>query len=302
MCSRSFRCVVLLTAAALAGCSSAPPPAAVGGTALCADPHSEPDVVEDLRQIRRFEQEAHKLVEADTLTNMSDLRKQLGRKQCKLKLLPRPKAAMTPAEIYRKCRGGTLMVGTVYKCKRCPRWHASLASGFVISASGAAVTNYHVLDKDDQRGMIAMTYGGKVFAVKEVLAASKSNDVAIVQLDVGEARLEPLALSPDVPVGTPVCVISHPSRALWSLTCGHVSRYVMGRKGRANMPLMIITADFARGSSGGPVLDDRGAVAGLVASTRSIYYSVTKEKKENLQMVIKNCIPAASVIKLIASP
>jgi len=62
---------------------------------------------------------------------------------------------------------------------------------------------------------------------------------------------------------------------------------------------MAVTADFAKGSSGGPLLDACGNVAGMVASTTSIYYGTEKGQKDNLQMVLKHCVPAASILKLI---
>jgi hypothetical protein len=37
----------------------------------------------------------------------------------------------------------------------------------------------------------------------------------------------------------------------------------------------------------------------VVSSTSSIYYSVENGKKENLQMVVKNCIPVESIRELI---
>ena len=64
--------------------------------------------------------------------------------------------------------------------------------------------------------------------------------------------------------------------------------------------MMTITADFAKGSSGAPVFDDRGNVAAMVASTSSVYYTQTKDTQKNLQMVFKQCVPAASILKLIA--
>ena len=61
-----------------------------------------------------------------------------------------------------------------------------------------------------------------------------------------------------------------------------------------------ITADFARGSSGAPVLNEAGAVVAVAQSTRSIYYDEKEGRPENLQMVVKQCVPARYVRELIA--
>jgi len=66
--------------------------------------------------------------------------------------------------------------------------------------------------------------------------------------------------------------------------------------------MMAVTADFARGSSGGPAFNDCGNVVGFVCSTSSVYYKVGQGRKDDLQMVFKNCVTAASVLKLIKRP
>jgi S1-C subfamily serine protease len=62
---------------------------------------------------------------------------------------------------------------------------------------------------------------------------------------------------------------------------------------------MAITADYAKGSSGGPVLNARGEVVGMVSSTNSIYYTREKGQNQNLQMVIKSCVPVGAISKLL---
>ena len=85
------------------------------------------------------------------------------------------------------------------------------------------------------------------------------------------------------------------------MTHGMVSRYnmIMETKHKKAGKRMTITADYAKGSSGAPVFNRKGQVVGVVSSTSSIYYSVENGKKENLQMVVKNCIPVESIHELI---
>ena len=224
------------------------------------------------------------------------LAEQLKRKSCHIDLIPPAAEPVPAAEFYTRLRRSVLVLAAPYKCTHCEKTHLNTAAGFALNATGACVTNYHVVAKT--RSLFAMTAEGTVFRVKEVLAASEVDDVAIVQLD--GAVTTPLPLSPGAPVGTRIRVISHPDGGYYALTEGVVSRYFVvdsGKLGRA--PFMAVTADYAKGSSGGPVLDDSGAVAGMVASTRSIYDEEHRGRQEDLQMVIKECVPVASILKLV---
>ena len=89
-------------------------------------------------------------------------------------------------------------------------------------------------------------------------------------------------------------------RLLGHLPAGIISRYQKTKRANKIVPMMTITADFAQGSSGAPILDDRGRVVGLVTSTSSVYYPAKNGKKEQLQMVFKQCVPGASILKLIS--
>ena len=77
-----------------------------------------------------------------------------------------------------------------------------------------------------------------------------------------------------------------------------VSRYNAFRENNRNVRRMSITADYAKGSSGAPVLNNNGEVIGVVSSTNSIYYNKVKGREENLQMVVKNCIPINALRRL----
>ena len=112
--------------------------------------------------------------------------------------------------------------------------------------------------------------------------------------------LHALPLNPDAPPGTPVTVISHPRQNFYTLTQGYVSRYFKRRSPNGKIiSQMAITADYAKGSSGAPLFDDKGNVIGLVKATSSLYGSIKDGNKENLQMVLKHCAAAQSILDLI---
>ncbi len=245
-----------------------------------------------------FQKGLESLYNAKKTTALKELNLQLDRAITNVKI---PKAAgikLPPGKFYNHCKPSVFMVGRLYKCNKCTKWHVSSASGFAINSSGVIATNYHVVDNNDGATMGAMDHTGKTYAVAEVLAANKADDVALLQLR--DARLTPLPLANKAPVGSAVNVISHPDGRYFTMTRGDVSRYFLSRsKGGGKAERMAITADYAKGSSGAPVIDNTGAVVGMVSSTSSIYYNQTGGKKENLQMVIKSCVPVEAIRRLL---
>jgi S1-C subfamily serine protease len=270
--------------------------------ALAADPGI--NAIDDAAVDDRILSQIQKLTEEKRAVKGSVLMEQLQRTRCHLSL---PEASakepISKTDFYNRIRRSVVVLAAPYHPKKQKRAKMELntAAGFILNQSGVVVTNYHVVIKNES--LFALTAEGEVLPVKEVLAANEADDVAIVQLDGGES-IPPLPLAPaesPAPVGSAVRVISHPDGNYWSLTEGVLSRYFIIDLGEklGRVPSMAITADFARGSSGGPVLDESGSVVGMVASTRSIYYDEHKGQQEDLQMVIKECVPAASIWKLI---
>ena len=290
--------VLMVTAVFAAGCTEA---GRLGNapTRTSAD-SAAPACVCDWYLSNRLLHDTARLIDEGKTTPLDTLRAGLARRSCALPLASPSPDEMTPAEIYARCSESVLVLAGAWKCDKCDGWHVTLSTGFVITASGAVVTNYHVVDNKKHVTMVAMTHDGTVLPVKEVLAASAEDDTAILTLAAAGRRFQPVALSTDAPVGSPVSVISHPARRFYTLTRGIVSRYFLVRADEKRaVPRMHITADFARGSSGGPLFNERGAVVGFVKSTASIYYDVSDGKKDSLQMVFKECIPASQVLKLI---
>ena len=260
---------------------------------------SDSAVIDDVGLKARFQKGLEGLVEGKDTPSLEELNRQLSRKQTKVDA-PAKKSGKFPShELYGRCKSSVLMIGRIYKCDKCTRWHVGSASAFAISSDGIIATNYHVIEEKDGAALGAMDLSGKTYAVTEVLAASKADDVAILRLK--DAELKPLPLARQTaPVGTSISVISHPDGRYFTMTKGDVSRYYLFRnKDKSSAHRMAITADYAKGSSGGPVLNGRGEVVGMVSSTNSIYYTREKGQNQNLQMVIKSCIPVAAIKKLL---
>jgi serine protease Do len=255
--------------------------------------------INDLGLKSAFEKQLGALKDDGATVDAKVLLEQLKRKKTSgVTLETVPDRLLEASAIYDLAKSGTLIFGNIYKCDRCDKWHGSMAGGVVLTADGIAVTNYHVVDSDNAGAFGAMTADGAMHAVEEVLAASKKDDVALVRLAKIEGRaFQAVPVSVGDSVGSEVRVISHPDGRFFSYSEGVIARYFMDRKNRA--PRMQVTADYARGSSGSGVFNEAGALTGLVSATTSIYYNQSREEHDNLQMVIKSCIPVAAIWDLI---
>ena len=213
-------------------------------------------------------------------------------------------APLAGEEIYRRAARASVLIGSTYKCDKCTKWHHTLASGFAVSADGAIATNHHVAAGENGDAMGVMTADGRFFPVVEVLATNKAHDVALLR--VAAKDLAYLPLRDDAPAGTPIRCYSHPANTFGCLSEGVVARYCrMNEPEREGAVFMQITADYARGSSGGPILDPFGNAIGMVASTSPVFTSPVaaagkdaKAPTPSQQMVRHNCATARAILDL----
>jgi S1-C subfamily serine protease len=151
------------------------------------------------------------------------------------------------------------------------------ASGFSATASGAIVTNRHVVvDSTGQRAskiLVKFANQSNWHPARLVrLADGEQTDLALLQITDGAKHLpavREIANAVDVPVGSSVATLGYPlgtdlpmaqsgtdEVAKTSLTVGTVSKSVPG--------LLQIDAFATHGSSGSPVFDDHARVIGVV--------------------------------------
>jgi serine protease Do len=204
------------------------------------------------------------------------VKRELRLEQCRrtttssVNLAPVSSTQLDGVAIYRLAAQASVLIGSTYKCDKCTKWHHTLASGFAISADGIIATNHHVAANATAEAMGVMTADGRFFPVVEILATDKPHDVAILRVDAH--GLTHLPLRDDAPAGSPIRCYSHPASTFGCISEGIITRYFkMNETDRNGSVFMQITADYARGSSGGPIIDSYGNAVGMVASTTPVF-------------------------------
>jgi serine protease Do len=168
-------------------------------------------------------------------------------------------------------KASVFLFGSVIGDKKNGYDQGRMATAWVVGADGVLVTNWHVFDQiEDDEYYGSMNHKGEVFPLVEVLAIDKGRDVAVVK--VAAKGLVPLPLATAAPkVGSWVGVLGHPGDRYYTFTQGHVSRYSTYKEDDGTRTRwMSITADYAYGSSGSPVVDRFGNVVAMAALTENI--------------------------------
>ena len=259
---------------------------------------------------------AQKLVKQGKLIRSDVLQKQLTRSFSPVKFAAPSAEKLAPPDLYDRVRESTLAIGSVFKCTNCSDWHFNSATGFVVAEDGVVSTAYHVAaGKDDEADpkfgsfLVAADSAGKVFPVKEVLAADVESDTCLLRIEA--TGLKPLALRTGVRTGEKIFCLSHPDGNHFLFSEGMVARIhlmhdVLGADGaddkpeRGSRPILCVnvTADFAPGSSGGPIVDEAGNV---VAQVQSIANFVDDDGKGPGPLVVgpvRYCVSSEEIVRL----
>ena len=134
-------------------------------------------------------------------------------------------------------------------------------------------------DKGEAMGV--MLADGSILPVVEVLASARGQDVALVRVDTGGRVLPALPVRGDLAAGADIACYSNPDGSYGFFSQGIVSRYARSMNPADRGAVwMEVTCDYAKGSSGAPILDLCG-------------------NQQNFQMVRRNCVPGAAILDLI---
>jgi len=255
------------------------------------------DYIIDKQITNKITKQAGELFDNGLFTGLFKLRQEMDRHKKAVLNYNEEKLSKKAQFSFDKHKEGVLILAKLYICDKCPNYHISTATGFVINNDGIGVTNHHVFKKPTNSSSMhlsvyAIDFDGNIYPVKQVLAGDEQNDLAIFKIETPN-EVKPLRLGDDLKVSDELHLISHPNKHYYYYSYGKVMRRHISNKYKS--PRQSISADFAKGSSGGPVFNNKGEVVGIVTTTNSIYYT----PNQNLQMVIKDVIPVSLLKSMI---
>ena len=137
------------------------------------------------------------------------------------------------------------------------RTSTGLGSGFVVSADGKIVTNFHVIRGADEA--IIVTSDKVEHKDVSVLAVDKTRDLAVLKIGARGLKALTLADSGRAKPGEHVVAIGNPAGLGDTVSDGLLS----GVREFPDATVLQISAPISPGSSGGPVLNDQGQVIGV---------------------------------------
>ena len=186
---------------------------------------------------------------------------------------------MTAAEVYAGTVNSVVSINssaTTTNVFGQPVESASAGSGFIITADGYIVTNYHVV-----KGATAVTvtmYNGATYDAT-VVGGDSDYDVAVLKIEATGLQPVTLGSSADLNVGDAVLAIGNPLGELtFSMSQGIVSCCDRAINVDGTPFKMIqVDASINPGNSGGPLMNLYGEVVGIVSAKYSSYASTTVE-------------------------
>ncbi len=183
--------------------------------------------------------------------------------------------ALTPKEIYQRVSPGVVFILASEGSRA-----GSAGTGSIIREDGLVITNAHIFTRKGSSRLVSNIW---VFLRPERVTGSHKKDLArrykgeivaydlkldlalvkIIKVDVPLAQVG-FGDSEKIVVGDQAYAIGHPEQGgLWSLTTGVISAQRSDYAGVKGKNLFQTEASINRGNSGGPLLDERGAMIGI---------------------------------------
>ncbi|WP_245673963.1 MULTISPECIES: trypsin-like peptidase domain-containing protein [Actinoplanes] len=167
-------------------------------------------------------------------------------------------APLTVPEVYQALAPSVVLIQTTGHDSQ-SRAEAGTGTGVIANADGTVLTALHVVDGAET---IRVTYADGTSAPAEIVTEDPAQDIATLVPGKLPETLVPAVLGGGVQVGEEVVAIGNPLGLTWSTTDGVVSG--MDRTAGKIEGLIQFDAAVNPGNSGGPLINTRGQVVGIV--------------------------------------
>jgi serine protease Do len=162
---------------------------------------------------------------------------------------------MDGPQIFKKYNSAVFMVYTSNSSDY-PEYQGS---GFFISSSGIAVSNYHVFKGTTEGYESIKTIDNSIWKVKEVIEYNEDKDYIVFIVDANGVSFNYLPIASRTPlVGEKIYTIGSPKGLENTFSSGEISQY-------RGEDLFQISAPIDHGSSGGALINQYGEVVGITS-------------------------------------
>lgn len=168
---------------------------------------------------------------------------------------------LTPGQVYQQNVDAVVAILAYNKDST----YRSMGSGFILSADGYVVSNYHVVDGMDT--IEVHTVDGGVHEAR-LVGYEETNDISVLKIEGEDLPHVKLGSSDKLQVGDQVAAIGNPLGDLTSsMTVGYVSAKdrIVATDG-STMNMLQTDAAINSGNSGGPLFNMKGEVVGITTA------------------------------------
>ena len=178
---------------------------------------------------------------------------------------------MTPAQLYASSVDSVVAISTTVQTNSYygPSEGSSAGSGFILSADGYVITNYHVVE--GATSIQVITHDGTEYEAK-LVGFDDTNDLAVLDVEAENLPAAVLGSSNDLVIGDMVVAIGNPLGELASTqTVGYVSGIdrEVSTDGLTTINMIQTDAAINPGNSGGPLFNMYGEVIGITTAKYS---------------------------------
>lgn len=222
---------------------------------------------------------------------------------------PQSTITYTTENLYQNIKNKVYLVGIYLRTDVQSRNAEIIASAYCISEDGVFITNYHVLkpiieaqkskQKNDSLYYFIESYNGDLCFIDHIIKFDSTNDISIFKINTNGKKYSAIPLGQNAKVGASIFCVSNPEGNYYYFSQGNVVRNYIKSVNKQYKYIMGISAEYAGGSSGSPIVDKYGNLVGMVSSTTSIFSGYNGHGP--LQMILKNAVPLYPIQLLLSN-